>query len=90
MHNLCIIVRMSLDQTQVAFLARFSNTPDCAALVGILRAELTEVDAKLRTLRGEDLSQQQGRAQQLDRLIDLLSTQSTARRSSPRPVRQVA
>jgi hypothetical protein len=81
---------MSLSSDQVAFLARFSKSPDCAALLQILNAEVAEVNAMLRQVRGEDLFVAQGKAQQLDRLIDLLTKQSTVARSSPRPVRQAA
>lgn len=81
---------MSLTPDQVAFLERFSKSPDCAALVQVLQAEVVKVDAKLRTLRGEDLLNAQGCAQQLDTLIAMLTKRPTAARSVQRPVRQDA
>jgi len=82
---------VKLSGEQLAILARFSKSPDCAALLQILRAELAEADAHLRTASGEDIFRAQGRAQELDRLITrFVTAQDQLNRSVQRPVRQAA
>jgi hypothetical protein len=62
-----------LNSTQLAFLDRFQKTPDARVLVEILDAELRAVEKELHKLTGDPLLWAQGKAQQLDWLIDKLS-----------------
>ena len=60
---------MKLSGDQLAFLARFSKSPDGRALQQILEAKLAEVDVKLRTTEGAEMHRQQGRAQELAEIL---------------------
>lgn len=60
---------MTLTGEQIAFLARFSKTPEAKFLLSMYEAELHELDVKLRTARGEDIYRAQGRASQLDEMV---------------------
>lgn len=80
---------MRLDGDEIAFLARFATTPDAVRLVEILRAELSDVEAKLRTVTGEEIYRQQGHAQRLDKLLaDLTGKSMKLVRSQPPPGRE--
>lgn len=84
---------MKLSGDQLAFLARFSQSPDGRALLLILEAKLAEVDVKLRILEGAEVHRQQGRAQQLDELMsDITEARQRLARSatSATPNRHVA
>lgn len=61
---------MTLTGDQVAFLDRLSKSPDGRLLLSMYQADLAELDVKLRRLSGEALSQAQGRAQQLEEMIE--------------------
>lgn len=78
---------MVLTQDDLRFLARLSKTPDGAALIKILRADLAEVDATLRKATGEELIRTQGRAQKLDELIERFNTAEKMLKPS-QPTRQ--
>lgn len=60
---------MRLTEDQLQFLARFSKSPEGHLFLSILRAKLSEREAKLRTATGEEVYRQQGRALELDELI---------------------
>lgn len=64
---------MALTNTDLEALRRFSQVPEGRMWVAMLERKLAEVDAKLRTAAGEDLYRKQGRAQQLEELIGLLT-----------------
>lgn len=69
-----------LNSDQVAFLDRFSRTPDARSLAEILGAELKSVEQDLRTLSGDLLVRAQGQAQRLDWLLEKLEP-----RQPPKP-----
>lgn len=77
---------MHLNGEQLTFLARFSKSPEAAALLGLLRAKLAERDANLRIKVGEEVYRQQGRALELDELIADI-TQANARLNRGTPTR---
>lgn len=64
---------MQLKSDELQFLARLSRTPDGAALLKLLRAKLAEADGELRKAQGENVYRAQGRAQELDELITLIT-----------------
>lgn len=61
---------MQLNADQLAFLARLSRSPDGKFLLSIYEAELHELDVKLRKATGEDVYRTQGRASQLEEMIE--------------------
>jgi hypothetical protein len=71
---------------QLAFLDRFARTPDAQSLAVILGAELKAVEQELRTSSGDLLMRAQGKAQQLDWLLQKLSTERQPSRPAPRSV----
>lgn len=60
---------MRLTEDQLQFLARFSKSPEGQLFLSVLRAKLSEREAKLRTTVGEEVYRQQGRALELDEMI---------------------
>lgn len=77
---------MHLSGEQLAFLARFSKTPDGRFLLGVLQAKLAEREQKLRSAVGEEVYRTQGRALELDELIaDIIKAEQKLTRSA-RPV----
>lgn len=85
---------MQLSSDQLAFLARFSKSPDGRALLQILEAKLAEVEVHLRRQDGAELHRSQGRAIQLDELMaDIGDAQTRLARNAasvPRSTRHVA
>lgn len=70
---------------QLAFLERFSRTPDARSLAEILGAELRSVEKDLRSQTGDLLMRAQGEAVRLDWLLDKLSTRQPSQ-PAPRTV----
>ncbi len=68
---------MTLTGDQMAFLDRLSKSPDGRLLLSMYQADLAELDVKLRRLSGEALSQTQGRAQQLEEMIERFQGKTT-------------
>lgn len=66
-----------LTSDQLAFLERFSRTPDARSLQEILGAELAAVERDLRRLSDQGMYRAQGDAARLDWLIDRLSPKSS-------------
>jgi hypothetical protein len=64
---------MTLTGDQLAFMARFSKSPEGKFLVSLYEAELRELDVKLRKATGEAIYQAQGRAQQLEEMIERIT-----------------
>jgi len=84
---------MRLTDSQLTFLARFAKSPDGREFLELYRAELSEVEKALRIADGAEMHRQQGRAQQLDKLLaDVTGAQQklTASRSSVSPTRRLA
>lgn len=72
---------------QLAFLERFSRTPDARSLAEILGAELRSVEKDLRSQTGDLLMRAQGDAIRLDWLIEKLSARQPSQpvpRMAPR------
>lgn len=63
---------------QLAFLDRFSRTPEARSLQEILGTELKAVERDLRTASGDLLLQAQGKAQMLDWLISHIGAKPLA------------
>jgi len=78
-----------LTNDQLAFLERFSRTPDARSLQEILGAELAAVEQSLRKLSDQGLYRAQGDAGRLDWLIAKLSAKP-APQSAPRAPRLTA
>jgi hypothetical protein len=81
---------MTLTSDQLLFLARFSKSPEGKFLVSMYEAELAEVDGKLRKAVGEDIYRLQGRASQIEEMIDRIKTaerKATSGRSAPQTPR---
>jgi len=77
---------MNLTSDQLAFLARFAKSPDGRTIVDILSGHLESTDRKLRAAVGEETFRQQGRAQQLAELIDMVvKAEVTLNRTKPVP-----
>lgn len=77
---------MTLTAEQVAFLARFSKTPEAKFLLSMYADELQDVDVKLRRATGEAIYQAQGQAQQLEKMIERIKgvdSKSNPRRFTP-------
>jgi hypothetical protein len=73
---------MRLSGDQLAFMARFSKSPEGQMLLSIYDAKLKERESKLRTSVGEEVHRQQGRALELDELIaDITEAQQRITRS---------
>lgn len=78
---------MTLTSDQLHFLARLSKSPEGKFLVSMFEAELAEVDGKLRKAQGEDIYRLQGRASQIDEMIDRIKT-AESKANSKRPAPQ--
>lgn len=65
---------MRLTEDQLQFLARFSKSPEGQLFLSVVRAKLSECEAKLRTAVGEEVYRQQGRALELDEMIADITT----------------
>lgn len=63
---------MKLDTEDLTFLARLAKSPDGKYLQRILAARLGEVEAKLRVGEGAGMHRAQGRAQELDDLMQMI------------------
>lgn len=75
---------MKLEVSDLQFLERFSQSPDGAYLLKILRAKLAERDKALRAARGEDVYRTQGAASELDELItDITEARQRLTRNPP-------
>lgn len=70
-------MQRKLGTEELQFLARLSKSPDGHALLNLLRAELADLDKKLRKATGDDTVRLQGRAQQVDELIVAIESAST-------------
>jgi hypothetical protein len=79
---------MTLTSEQLLFLARFSKSPEGKALVSMYEAELAEVDGKLRKAVGEDIYRLQGRASQIEEMVDRIMT-AESKVNSKRPAPSV-
>jgi division protein CdvB (Snf7/Vps24/ESCRT-III family) len=79
---------MTLTSEQLLFLARFSKSPEGKALVSMYEAELAEADGKLRKATGEDVYRLQGRASQIEEMIDRIKT-ADSKANSKRPAPSV-
>lgn len=79
---------MTLTSEQLHFLARFWKSPEGKFLVGMYEAELAEVDVKLRKATGDDIYRLQGRASQLEVMIERIKN-SDSNATSRRPAPQV-
>lgn len=64
---------MALTDDLTKVLQRFGRSPEGLALVAVLKDRLTAHDVKNRRRAGEDLVRGQGRAIELEELIDLLT-----------------
>jgi flagellar hook-basal body complex protein FliE len=83
---------MRLSESQLVFLARFAKSPEGREFADLMRAELADVEAKLRTCTGEEVYRQQGHAQRLDKILSDLAEASqrlSATQSAARPRRLV-
>lgn len=77
---------MTLTSEQLHFLARFWKSPEGKFLVSMYEAELAEVDVKLRKATGDDIYRLQGRASQLEVMIERIKnsdSNATSKRSAP-------
>ena len=63
---------MPLTNEDLTFLARLAKSPDGKFLQRILAARLGEVEAKLRVGEGAAMHRAQGRAQELDDLMQMI------------------
>jgi hypothetical protein len=80
---------MRLTGEDLEFLARFAASPDAKKLCELLRADLRDVEMKLRTSVGEEVYRQQGHAQRLDKLLaDIEGASLKLVRSKPSPARE--
>lgn len=77
---------MRFTSDQLHFLARFSKSPDGRELLNILNSKLAETEVGLRTQVGEEIYRQQGRALQLDELIEDI-TEAATRLARAQPAR---
>lgn len=77
---------MHLSSDDLAFLDRFSKTPDGQYLLKLLRAKLAEREQKLRTATGEEVYRNQGRALELDEMIAEVTTAQQKLTRNVRPV----
>lgn len=75
---------MQLNATQLEFLVRLGKSPEGQQLQSLLKAEVDEVNEKLRVLSGEALTRAQGRAQCLDDLLDRLAPRLKPMRDVPK------
>lgn len=64
---------MQLSDSQLDFLARFQRSPEGKLLIEIYETELREWDVKLRNATGEDVYRLQGRAKQLEEMIERIA-----------------
>lgn len=71
---------MHLDAAQLEFMERLGKTPDGQQLKSILLREIEDSNMRLRTLKGDALLNEQGRATTLDELVSRLSQKVPARR----------
>ena len=74
---------MKLDEHQLAFMARLSKTPEGRFLAETYQAELRELDVKLRKATGDDIYRLQGRAQQLEEMIERITNTKPATARPP-------
>lgn len=65
---------MRVSASQLEFLGRLGKSPDGVQLMAVIKAEQELSNERLRTLTGEDLYREQGKAVYLDRLAGLLKT----------------
>lgn len=79
---------MQLDSTDLAYLRRFSCTPDGQQWLKLLQRNQTETDVRLRTAIGDDLLRTQGKAQLLAELISQV-TEAEKKLDRARPARPV-
>lgn len=63
---------MHLSHEQLTFLAGFARSTQGMLIRQVFEGRLAEVDRALRVLKGEDLLQAQGKAQELVALIKIL------------------
>jgi hypothetical protein len=83
---------MHLPDPELQFLARLGKSPDGLRLLGLIQAEIAEVNGELRKLTGENLCRAQGKALWLDEFVQRLENDATAQRVArlPRPPARVA
>lgn len=75
---------MHLTGEQVSFLSRLGKTPDGQHLLMLIQAEIAECNGRLRTLSGDDLLREQGRARCFDELVKNLT-----RTTQSAPMKQI-
>jgi hypothetical protein len=76
---------MQLQDRELQFLARLGKSAEGLHLLGLIQAEIAEVNGNLRKLTGESLYREQGKAQWLDEFVRRLETDATAQRIARRP-----
>jgi len=76
---------MQLQDRELQFLARLGKSAEGLHLLGLIQAEIAEVNGNLRKLTGESLYREQGKAQWLDEFARRLETDATAQRIARRP-----
>lgn len=78
---------MALSSTELQALRRFSQLPEGRLMLGLLGEKLGMCDEKLRHLGGDDLLRMQGRAQQLEELMNMLLGAGDSLNRQEQPVR---
>ena len=76
---------MQLQAPELQFLARLGKSPEGLHLLGLIQAEIAEVNGSLRKLTGEDLYRAQGKALWLDEFVQRLEHDATAQRIARLP-----
>jgi thioredoxin-like negative regulator of GroEL len=74
---------MRLNATQLEFLTRLGKSPEGQQLQALIKAEIDETNVQLRSLTGEHLYREQGKATYLDALAGHL-TGRMPKRDAPR------
>lgn len=78
---------MALTAAELQALRRFSQLPEGRLWLSMLGAKLAAADEKLRHASGDDLLRTQGRAQQLEELMDDLLKAGEALNRQEQPAR---
>lgn len=76
---------MHYEAAQLEAFARLGKSPDGQQLLGLIQAEIADCNSKLRTLTGDDLLREQGKARFLDEFEGRLSRPATAQVVPRRP-----
>lgn len=83
---------MHLPDPELQFLARLGKSADGFRLVGLIQAEIADVNSELRKAAGETLYRAQGKALWLDEFKKRLETDATAQHVArlPKPTARAA